>query len=435
MAKVDHWVWYAFLAVFAWQTRIIIWQADPLFWEWRSISFWLSDACMLALFALAVWRGWRPRLQGADWLLAFVFSAAVLSLGNADHVGIGLYQLARLAQYILLYLYLRQWASVKFDAATSAVVFVAGALFQAALGIGQYIFQHDIGLRWAGETLLRTDLRGVAVFYDLAQEKVLRAYGTLPHPNVLAVVLMSATWVLAWLWLRGGAERRAHLAVWTTVAITLLWGMYLTFSRTMLAAWVGASAVVVVCAYWPQVSAHWANIAVVRRRLSMAIALTVVVSGMFLILMWPKVYARMTVHVGDEAVALRVRYAQDALTSGGAGLNVNWTGVGIGNFTSWLMRYDTSLPRFMYQPVHNIYLLAYTEIGLIGAVLWLAWLATVARRAWNAHAGQPLVRVGVIALLGAFMCIGLSDHFFWSLQQGRILFWLALAVAAGPQRS
>ena len=51
---IERWVWYAFVATFAWQTRLIFWQADRTFIEWRSMSLYLSDVLMLALFILAL---------------------------------------------------------------------------------------------------------------------------------------------------------------------------------------------------------------------------------------------------------------------------------------------------------------------------------------------------------------------------------------------
>ena len=115
----------------------------------------------------------------------------------------------------------------KADADRTAVAFIVGALLQAALGIAQFAVQHDVGLRWLGEPVLRTDMRGVAVFYDIHHAKILRAYGTFPHPNVLAAYLMTALWVTAWMWARhmGTVLRR----VWVWPAATALLTVTVTF--------------------------------------------------------------------------------------------------------------------------------------------------------------------------------------------------------------
>lgn len=448
-AILERWVWYLFVATAAWQTRLILWQADTRFIEWRAASLYASDVLMVALFVLAVVgaKGWFVRrMDAADWLLGFFVAVAVLSLAHADQLTVGIYQLLRLAQGILLYLYLRHWAWNRFDADRTTVAFVVGALLQASLGITQYVLQHDAGLRWLGESVLRTDMRGVAVFYDTHYLKILRAYGTFPHPNVLAAYLMTTLWIVGWLWLCHGDSNSPAIRyslftilprlVWPATTALLLWGLYLTFSRTVIVVWLAASIAVALILIVRRISGRWPNIKTVRRR-AFSMAVTVLaVSVCFVVFLWPTVVARMTISVSDEAVRLRIKYNDDAITSG-AGLSwrINWTGVGIGNFTTWLSRYDTSMPSFMYQPAHNIYLMVYSETGLLGLLFWLAWLGLIIRTTWRAHASQPVVRAGVLALLGSVLVIGLLDHFYWTLQQGRLLWWSALALAAGKANS
>lgn len=428
LRALERWTWYAFVATFAWQTRLILWHADRAFIEWRSISLYASDVFMLALFVFAIVGGWRVKGIRRFTFLFFLFAA--LSLFNAEQVTVGVYALVRLAQGIAFFCYMRGWAWRRFDADHTALAFVIGALVQAGIGIGQYASQHDLGLRWLGETLLRTDMRGVAVFFDAAHAKVLRAYGTLPHPNVLAAYLGVALGVVGWLWLRHGMIR--HRWVMPSTVVVLLWAFYLTFSRTIIAVWVAAALTLFVAMHWKRISAHWPNILILRRRMTQ-IALTVaVVSIAFASVFWPQLSARLTIHSSDEAVQLRVAYVHDSLDSGEKGfLGINWFGVGIGNFTTWLARTQPSLPAAYVQPAHNVFLLIYSEIGIFGVLAFIAWLGTVFWSCGRSHRHQPVLRIALLVLLGSFCCIALFDHFFWTLQQGRILFWGIAALAAG----
>ncbi|HTP57229.1 MAG TPA: O-antigen ligase family protein, partial [Candidatus Paceibacterota bacterium] len=179
-----------------------------------------------------------------------------------------------------------------------------------------------------------------------------------------------------------------------------------------------------------RISRSWPNIRAIRQRLVLVGIVVLLASVVFLVAFWPSVWARAAIHSSDEAVQLRLDYARDALSTG-RGWNLNWTGVGIGGFVPWLMRHDPALPPYLYQPAHSLPLLAYAETGILGAAALVAFLAFIAFRAWRAHAAQPLLRVGVLALFGALVFISLTDHFFWTLQQGRILWWLVLALAAG----
>jgi hypothetical protein len=435
LQRFERWLWYLFVATAAWQTRLILWKADAQFIEWRSLSLYASDVLMAALLvcALVRARGWFVRtMDSMDWVFGFFIAAAVLSLGNADQLTVGVGALLRFVQGFVFYLYLRHWAWKRFDADMTAVAFVGGALLQSAIGIAQYVMRHDVGLRWLGEPVLRTDMRGVAVFYDLRHIKVLRAYGTFPHPNVLAAYLMTALWLTAWLWLRHVGEDLRRMWVWPLATAVLLWAFYLTFARTVIAVWLAASVVIVTVLFLTRVSARWPQIAVVRSRVRSFVVAILTVSALFAVIMWPTVIARMTISSSDEAVQLRIHYNEEAVASGGFfSWHINWTGVGIGNFTTWLSRSDPSVPSFMYQPAHNIYLMAYSETGLLGLALWIAWLAVIVRAAIRSHPTQPVVRVGICALLAAVLVIGLLDHFYWTLQQGRLLWWATLALAAG----
>lgn len=411
LPNCERWIWYAFLATIAWQTRIILWQADMAFIEWRSISLYVTDVLMLSLFALAIIQGWRVRWRKSDWVLVGLFCAAAISLRSTDQLTVSLAQLAqlvRLVQYGVLYWYVRDRAIRRFDVDMSLMAFVVGAIGQSVLALAQYLLQHDVGIRWLGETVLDPTMRGVAVFYDLSHVKILRAYGTLPHPNVLAVYLMTALWALGWLFLRHGRQTTFETITWAVAGVLMLWALYATYSRTMIAVWATTTLLMLI---W-----HWRQVRV-REMALVALIASLVFGGIF----WRQVIARAAISTHEEAVTLRVYYAKEALGSGSHSLwDLNWTGVGIGNFVTWLRQNDPGHPIWMYQPAHDLYLLVYSELGIIGIGTFVAWLILIARR----------LRREALIVFAAFLAVALFDHFFWTLQQGRILFWLVAGLAS-----
>jgi len=48
-----------------------------------------------------------------------------------------------------------------------------------------------------------------------------------------------------------------------------------------------------------------------------------------------------------------------------------WLGVGVGNYTAYLIQKNPNLPGYTYQPVHNVPLLLVTELGIVGCLLIL----------------------------------------------------------------
>ncbi|MFZ2975502.1 MAG: O-antigen ligase family protein [Candidatus Moraniibacteriota bacterium] len=68
-------------------------------------------------------------------------------------------------------------------------IIILSGLFQAIVGIIQFFLQKSIGLFWLRESLISPDILGVAKVI-LNGEKYIRAYGLMPHPNILGGFLL-----------------------------------------------------------------------------------------------------------------------------------------------------------------------------------------------------------------------------------------------------
>ena len=100
-------------------------------------------------------------------------------------------------------------------------------------------------------------------------------------------------------------------------------------------------------------------------------------------------------------------------------------GVGLNNFLPSLPSYYKVLENVFYlQPVHNLPLLIFSEVGLIGGVLILYLFYLVFRRA-NFES-----RI----LLSLIVFISLFDHYFLTLQQGQLLLTLVLVLSLIEKR-
>ena len=117
-----------------------------------------------------------------------------------------------------------------------------------------------------------------------------------------------------------------------------------------------------------------------------------------------------------DSIAERLSLSQAALD---ISLKNPLAGVGPTNFIPELAKlnlYSISQTRLL-QPVHNIFLIFLVETGVVGLLLFTAVLFAVASRA-NSKAKQ--------ALLVVLLCFASIDHFFITIHQGQLLFWLAL---------
>ena len=396
MKTIERWFFFLFLFALPFQARFVLFRWTNPFNEWTAGFLWGTDILFGILLILWLVRE-RPKFSRKDIFLAVLLIIAIASVTQALIPAAALYRVIKLAEYVGVYFYF------KHNRPSLAPIILSG-IFQGLIGIAQYIRQADLGLRLLGESVLDPNATGVAV---VAAQGVayLRAYGTLPHPNLLSAWLMLCLWVFAWWYMR-----RAHHRLWELSAFALmLFAFYLTFSRVAIGLW-GLGSLVLFLLLWR----------VHRKRLLELAGTAEVVSAVFAFLFWPQIQARLQVSTEDEAVSQRVFYTKLSAESSGEHL---WLGIGIGQFVPMLMKTLPHYPRVIYQPTHNVYLLILNEVGIFGFLVFFLFLVILLKRPF-----QISPALGV--LMVAFLALGLFDHFFWTLQQGGLMMWGLLGAVA-----
>jgi O-antigen ligase len=213
------------------------------------------------------------------------------------------------------------------------------------------------------------------------------------------------------------------------------WTLLLSFSRS---AWLGLATGLLIFGnitfqMW------WQN----RQRLIRLIVIagiTLIASGLFIGIYQPFLAAR--AGISDEAVERRsssdrVIYNQIALD---AIKQSPILGTGIGNYpwyaSDYLVKTEFDLRG---QPVHNIFLSAWAELGVIGlgifiAAIGLALLAGIKnmRQAKTNQLDEQFLYATAISGICALLVIGLFDHYPWTLIQFQIPFWGLMAIIVRP---
>ena len=151
----------------------------------------------------------------------------------------------------------------------------------------------------------------------------------------------------------------------------------------------------------------------------------------------PGMQIRTHINSQEQAVTLRKFFSEQAIEM----LKEKpILGVGPGQFVEELAaRHIVNLPGerltlgpIFLQPVHNVPFLWAAEYGLPIAMLFLLfgmWLFL--RKLFNiireSGPASSLQRLLAVSLFASFVSLFMFDHFFWTLQQGRLLFFLTLA--------
>ena len=283
-------------------------------------------------------------------------------------------------------------------------IFVGVMFIQSIISILQYYLQTDLGLRFFGEPVLDSAAKGIASV-DLYGDKVIRPYGTFAHPNILGMYMVFAFWFLICL----SSKIRDRLVL-VCLGFLFLSTLLLSFSRS---AWLAFVLSGIFYMFLRGGKTY------VRYIVSFVILFFVVsyALGVGDLLMH-----RAGILFADSAFSERLMFMDISVRM----LLDNPFGVGIGNFTVVMQDYSAEkLFPWNFQPVHNIFLLAFAEVGWIGGLSLIVLLAFVLKKAMEIKKYFLPVVIGVCVLAG-----GLFDHYFLSLFQGQVLFVLFLASIA-----
>ena len=236
--KLEKLIFYTFIFSIPFQTRVVLRTWGVGFNEWNAAFLYGTDLLILAILGFwalrFVFGKARFNFSNYDWFLIGFITIFAISIQNASNQTLGFYQLLKLAEFSLLYFYVKSNLSAVFNMMTSFFVFFASGFFQAVLAILQYLRQADLGLRFLGETVLNPDLFNVAVFL-VNGEKIMRPYGTTPHPNILALFLFISVFIYYFFYIKG--DKFSHSKSGLLIYSVLLFSLFLTFSRVVIFVW------------------------------------------------------------------------------------------------------------------------------------------------------------------------------------------------------
>lgn len=448
---------YLLIFLLPWQTRWIVNESVDI--EYWRISIYAVDVLIVILAVIAGITLIRRRYisisarSGAAcsnrvrllyFLIALLFMWSFVGIFWAPDKTITIYKAWKLIEAgLMVWLFTK----INFSFYRVLVAFIASAVIQAMLGIQQFISQNVWGSKWLGIAAQKASDLGVSVVEvwpaDFNIERWLRAYGSLPHPNILGVFLVVGILLALGLELKLGRQREQNIlqsAFLFPSIIIMSAGLFFTFSRSAwLALVVGLVLLTVRVVRRPRREIDlfpdkgslqkWQYIKLLSASLTAIAILTLIY--------WPIVHTRLTVNSRLERLSQDQRLssysqAKDIIQD-------NWlSGVGAGNYTQELSRRFPDLTAYLYHPVHNVWLLIWAELGIIGLsiiiILLIFGYSFLASKMKKDHLPW---RYAFIAVSASLLIISLFDHYLWSLHIGVILlgFIIGLNVKAAQAQN
>jgi len=260
-------------------------------------------------------------------------------------------------------------------------------IWQSILIFLQFVFQKSLGLWFLGERSFDSSTIGIA-HAQIFGRQLLRPYGTFPHPNVAAAYLLISLIIFKAIMV--SHQRFSKPKILTT--LISLAAILLTYSK----------------------AAYFATIFFALFLLKRA---KTFILGIFLLTFLVWIFLRLLPESQFASIAERLVLLQAAINI--TLLNPLF-GVGSGDFIAALAKFNLfSIGEIrLLQPVHNVFFLILAENGLLGLFLFLFLLLVILKKA-----DSPVK----IALFVVILVFATFDHFLWTLQQGRLLFWIAAA--------
>jgi len=280
------------------------------------------------------------------------------------------------------------------------------------------LFQKSVGLRILGETVIVPGMKGIARI-GIDGGELLRVYGTMPHANILAGFLVIGLVSLFYLFLE---EKKFMTEIVVSIGIFIVcMGLVFTFSRS---GWIVAIFTIVLTLLLGFIKKdHRHNTTHLAVIIAICVALLLGVFG------WA-VFARAHLSSNEGPVIDRWNYDKIGI----ALLTSRPQGVGIGNelfyayHNGFFADYGLNT-QGQWQPIHNLFLLIGSEVGILGLVCFVFFLLTLFFRRTDHE-----VQFAEIMLLGMLL-FGLSDHFLWDLEAGRLMLWTVLGILMGLRYS
>lgn len=227
---------FLFLIFIPFGTKKFLFTFTPSVSEFTSAFLYASDILLVLFLGILVGQRLLTKpLQAVErsqfFLFAFLFFA-LISIFLASYKLLALYSFFHLALAIFAVLGIKEALRrgvARFDEIIG--VLAASAFFQAVVAFLQFKFQGSIGLQLLGESYLSPLSPGGAKILVMGG-RLLRAYGTMPHANILAGFLVLGLLSFYYFYLNSRVTECGRKLIVSVGTFFVALGLALTFSRS-----------------------------------------------------------------------------------------------------------------------------------------------------------------------------------------------------------
>lgn len=386
--------------------------------DYLSPTLYITDILIFSLFTLFVIRILffkknilkKITVPSPSPFLLFAILCILISFGVTLSTGfLGIYAILKVCEYVFLGLYISYIGISRISSVRLSALLFIGIFFEVFLALFQFINQQSVGglLYWFGERIFDSQTPGIANM-SLQGELLLRPYGTFSHPNVLAGYLILTTCMIFLL-----LHKKQSIFL-SLVYFVSFFGILLTFNRVGIIVWL-----------------IFTGILLFRNKIhySSKFFLTSIIAIVCIAFVSIPLLERFTENIfSSESVQLRIVTYE---TSVSMITHNSLVGVGLYSYLPSVPLFSRENTSLYLQPVHNVFLLLLSELGIIGlfGVLYLflkgVW-QTILRNVGATY------KFYIVSLLLLWVVLGITDHYLITLQQGQLVTTFVFGLCFSP---
>lgn len=422
--KILSYLIFLLIILLPFQTRYFLFteKIGNNFFEYGSISIYFIDIIILSLifFQILILIKQKIKLDKKNiifLILLAIFNISVFcSILISQNKAVSFYFFSKI---FLLSTFSYLLSIIKFNKKYLINGIIFSASIQAFVAIYQFITQNIFSNKYLGIASQDPSSLGVSVIENTAG-RFLRSYGSLPHPNILSLFLLLALFFIILKIIKLNEIKEKDKIIFFQKAFYFyIFGinslaLIFTFSRIAIIIYI-IMLVSFLFYFIFKIIKEKENINIYRKNISYLLLIFLMffcISINFSNLLITRFNNsnRLTVKSNTERID-QIKIATKIIK------NNFLQGIGARNYSTY--QYNKNKNTWDLAPVHNIYLLIFAEIGVIG---FLSFIGLLIFTFINNKNIKLLIPFYVILIIGLF------DHFIWTESFGLILFFIFLGI-------
>lgn len=414
LEKILEYLFYIFIFVLPWQVKYIIKSAET---NYNEIAIYLNYLVLLVFFVIFLFYFFKytknkenfdvPKhyliLLGLDlFIFVSLFLSPLFSLSIFKYL---LFLLAIALFFIIL--------NFKINIKKILLVFILSVFLSSLVAVAQFFSQEVFANKYLGISAHDPSVLGVSVVEN-GLGRFVRAYGGLDHPNIFGAMCFFALIFSIYLYLKYKFNITEKILFYFVYFILFL-GLIISFSRSAYLALFSSLILVLFLLLFEKQK-------VKLKKYFIIFIYSIIFSAFFFFILQDLVVSRFNTNSRLEVISKTERVEQ-VYSSADIVRDNFWLGVGYGAYHQKLIDLNPEIKAYQAQPVHNVFLLVLSEIGIWGLIFFAWFLIYI----FIKSSGGEYYFINYCLFLGLFVFMML-DHWLWSLPFGVLFLFFVLGI-------